>query len=88
MNTIVFGSGENLENQYARCLIYATTQGYNVKGTYNNMPNVIERIAKRDIELALLDSTIKAEYSDFDLEILSGTFARYGVRVEIIGQGS
>ena len=84
MNVIVFGSGENLENQYARCLIYATTQGYNVKGTYNNMSNVVERIVKSDIKLALLDNTIKAEYNEFDLEILSGTFARYGVRVVII----
>lgn len=84
MNILIYGYGENIERQYANCLIQAMRQGLEVKGTYDNMPELIKRISNRDIGMVLMDKEIRKEYNEHDLDILSGTFARYGATAGIV----
>ena len=84
MNILVYGYGENIERQYANCVIQAMKQGLEVKGTYDNMPQLIERIRNRDIGMVLMDKEIREEYNEHDLAILTGTFARYGATAGIV----
>lgn len=60
--------------------------GFNIKGKYNNVPEVIERLSKRDIDVVIVGAKFLNSYDDFELEILKSTFARYGARIEKIEQ--
>lgn len=84
MKILVYGYGENIERQYANCTIQAMKQGLEVQGTYDNMPELIKRISNRDIGMVLMDKEIRKDYNELDLEILSGTLARYGATAGIV----
>ena len=59
-----------------------TAEGYNVVGQYESVPEVIGRLAQRDIKVVLVSNEVLKEYKDHELEMLTNTFKRYGARLE------
>lgn len=59
-----------------------TAEGYNVVGQYESVPEVIGRLAQRDIKVVLVSNEVLKDYNDYELEMLTDTFRRYGARLE------
>ena len=83
MKAIIYGKGKNIENQFAECLNYAMLAGIEKTETASTIPDVIQRISKRDINVVLVTSRNILADNDFEYDIVRSTFARYGTRIEI-----
>lgn len=59
-----------------------TAEGYNVVGKCESVPEVIGRLAQRDIKVVLVSNEVLKEYNEHELEMLTDTFRRYGARLE------
>ena len=60
----------------------ANAEGYNVVGEFEGMPEAIKRLAERDIKIVVASDEFLNMYDGYEMEILSGTIARYGARLE------
>lgn len=60
----------------------ANAEGYKVVGEFDNMPQAIARLAERDIKIVVASDEFLSMYNAHELEILKGTLARYGARLE------
>jgi hypothetical protein len=60
----------------------ANAEGYNVVGEFEGMPEAIKRLAERDIKIVVASDEFLNMYDAHEMEILSGTIARYGARLE------
>ena len=60
----------------------ANAEGYNVVGQFENMPQAVQRLAERDIEIVVASEKFLKMYDADEMEILKGTFGRYGARLE------
>ena len=81
MKIAIYGNGENIENQYAKCAIQAAKKGYEVVGNYDNIPELVERLSERDVLYVMMNGIEKVADNEFELEIISGTFGRYGTGI-------
>lgn len=60
----------------------ANAEGYNVVGEFENMPQAVQRLAKGDIKIVVASEDFLSMYDADEMEILKGTFGRYGARLE------
>lgn len=81
MKAIIYGSGKDIERQYAKCTTFAMMNRYDTAETTDTIPKIIERLAKRDIDIVLVANKNIVADNELELEIVSSTFARYGARL-------
>lgn len=60
----------------------ANAEGYNVVGQFENMPQAVQRLANGDIKIVVASEEFLSMYDADEMEILKGTFGRYGARLE------
>lgn len=83
MKTIIYGSGKDIERQYAKCTTFAMMNGYDTAETTDTIPKTIERLSQRDINAVLIANMNVVADDEFEYEIVESTFARYGARLII-----